>query len=1542
MLGKDYKEGGMRFQDFIGLELILECLNKYSKDKRYKGRFNFETNKNAEYTSNFDDIEITEEKIRRFQVKQKSELSVFGLEQLCDVFLNDILKDQKVEDDFSQNYLVVGISSSCSIGCDILEEITNQNYVISPIEQVFEFKDISIIEPILNDYYNSKCKNAKKHKDEYTKLLKSDYTYLKKFKVIIIKTTWFEITSGDDLFNRNIDRLLVQHEFYERALKLLPEGNSSALKEIMLYLISIVKTNFKNNQQLSEISILYDYILEKINLKKYIRQIDQNIPIDKNKYIYRQEYINDVLNYIKKDNIIFIQGTPGCGKTFFTRALIETLEEENYLVYKHYLYINKSDLNKTDRIEKEQIFFTINSQISESFPGLISRLGNSISDLKKALNEISSESTKKIVLIIDGLDHLNREESATKANLNEIINEFKSLATEQIIIIFLTQPLLEFEDKKLTIGNFSEDEAKTFLSFYNLDDDLCRKILSNTDRNPLLLHYLAEDGRSQFDNFPTDLNEYYDILYNENSKDLINYVVVGQNYLDYEDLKQLSNLSDVVFNDVLNDIYHVLIEVKYPFKTVMFFHESFKVFVFDKQNKYYRDFSVETNKIMGNILDYFLKLDNLKAKIYLPFLIVENGEYDKYNYSIDIIEHFNDVMELYINFIDLDKYYNALSKIYLQTQDYESLYRVSYLNTSYETFTNNFSSIQDALYLYLYYTKGIEYVNFVMGKSKFSQNEFGIRFCIEVLENGLTEFFNGDYRYYYTNDDIFGKLEDLDFNEKNILIETITYLIFDKNNYYKSTNSSHKRILGYILGEEPDFKKNSYSNDKWFYFDSDFYIIQYIFNKNKFETNHNKKAEKWLINLYKCLSTDHTFIEFKEKYNSECNIYITHIFFDYTNFIIPILILKSKYNSEIIEFLIDEILDYDSYNFKNQYTEKIIKNIFDILTYGNFEINSDFIKRFVKYDYKNIFITEESSNSEVLKFEIDKAIILKKYLGIKVDLNELQHYHSYGSYRDSQIRDLISVAKMLVENDADNLYEKIFKLVEMSFYATEIMERAKDVWDVPYEIINIYYKKDKIKAMIMIAHFYKITDFKFNYAEMFTNEILNDFLPNVDDELKLLGYYTCLLNSNRVKYICEIWKIEGFETEKDYVIKEYIDKNLKENIFYYKSCDIPYLDDFKEIIKGYTINHFKEINNTNDKYSIEDKDNAIEYSDYLIKNWEVILNDSTVGYDFYFRFTSELDADKVDEIFLYKLNSSFFDLWNYSNFILKNKNLIADLGKEARIKLLIIIFVNSYGWRRLDNIRIMELAIEIDKDMAKTVLKECLKCIDYIPPQGFILEYLIEENLKFCDEILQIYEYRLPRLVRTNIEYSPFDMFWFNYDDALNILFMMLSDGSMRASNQITYSTLLTFTYQQFLNKIYSWINTDVKICTLFKTDFLDDDSYLWLENMYMSNDFLHEDIILKNYWLNLNYKDIEIIKFENHVSGWRIIEGIETLNKYNLRHSQVCSLLNRTNVPNDVKLYISYVTDDTYFNDQDDENYRQTKMKDQYISELTYYFVRN
>lgn len=148
------------------------------------------------------------------------------------------------------------------------------------------------------------------------------------------------------------------------------------------------------------------------------------------------DFHDELMSQISEDGITVLWGSPGLGKSTYLSYLCEENEKSEIPVVRHHYYLSQSD-KTSGRWWFDTAAGSIIHQLSYWFPDDVNANQTGPSDLREVIEacaERCGKANKKLILIIDGLDHVWREQSDTR-QLSQLFDSLLPLPQNAHLVV---------------------------------------------------------------------------------------------------------------------------------------------------------------------------------------------------------------------------------------------------------------------------------------------------------------------------------------------------------------------------------------------------------------------------------------------------------------------------------------------------------------------------------------------------------------------------------------------------------------------------------------------------------------------------------------------------------------------------------------------------------------------------------------------------------------------------------------------------------------------------------------------------------------------------------------------------------------------------------------------------------------------------------------------------------------------------------------------------------------------------------------------------
>lgn len=342
-------------------------------------------------------------------------------------------------------------------------------------------------------------------------------------------------------------------------------------------------------------------------LSQYFKVVDE-------KYYIPNKDFHDKLNMALNElngGYIFIEGLPGIGKS---TSLTKFKEINSDITFAYYCFIPEAKNGFGELRHKSNYFLkSMCVAIENNFPNV--DLPNKYSDrFEEKFNlYIDKLGTlkKKIIFIIDGLDHVHRD---LEFNETSLLNQIKGNLPDGVFILLSSQyktvlsssVLAEINSDKrrhIIVSKFSQREIIQYLSNKCIiADDIIDHIERISGGIPIYLHYISEllikSDKNNYENVLNDLpdlidgliNSYHEYLFHKiENNEFANWVLAVLAYRkEHSNIETISEIlklagvknSIIEVQNVLNTFSHLLRQI--DGRSYSIFHNSFREFILSK------------------------------------------------------------------------------------------------------------------------------------------------------------------------------------------------------------------------------------------------------------------------------------------------------------------------------------------------------------------------------------------------------------------------------------------------------------------------------------------------------------------------------------------------------------------------------------------------------------------------------------------------------------------------------------------------------------------------------------------------------------------------------------------------------------------------------------------------------------------------------------------------------------------------------------------------------------------------------------------------
>ena len=376
-------------------------------------------------------------------------------------------------------------------------------------------------------------------------------------------------------------------------------------EEFALALLAKVRKNRSTGDSLSTLDI-YSYF----GIKTDYGAIQQFFPINESQKIETISIYDSLLADLRTDQRVALVGEPGMGKSWLIENFKKYIEHTETHLIRHLCYTDLNDQFQKERILVDVFYANLINEILELFPDFKKFKRRFYASDLEELNLLLSEIKDETILVIDGLDHIERiyqfrnlskEIRKTEIDIFGAINKLQP--SSYVKILAVSQPIEDLAALSgftpVTIPKWSVTDIRNYLKKVNITDvelnagTLLSEYLDiKVAGNPLYLRYITEEiGRleridiTHLDQIPvynTGLTSYYHYLLNRSTlREQVPRILSGLSFtVSIEELKEITHEGDFV-DEAITALLPV-IKLNVSQNGYSIYHESFRRFIIDQ------------------------------------------------------------------------------------------------------------------------------------------------------------------------------------------------------------------------------------------------------------------------------------------------------------------------------------------------------------------------------------------------------------------------------------------------------------------------------------------------------------------------------------------------------------------------------------------------------------------------------------------------------------------------------------------------------------------------------------------------------------------------------------------------------------------------------------------------------------------------------------------------------------------------------------------------------------------------------------------------
>lgn len=177
-------------------------------------------------------------------------------------------------------------------------------------------------------------------------------------------------------------------------------------------------------------------VLTATGLRTDFGRVEEELPIDESLVVRRTTEIGELEAALLSAPRVAVTGPPGAGKSWLLAQLDDALTTHGWVVATHYCFVDLADPIGALRGSSGAMFGSLIARLLDTDPTLatetVPRYAAGARELEEILRVGQSDNpARKIALIVDGLDHVDRRRDSGPEAAEDIVQELSSLQLPQ-------------------------------------------------------------------------------------------------------------------------------------------------------------------------------------------------------------------------------------------------------------------------------------------------------------------------------------------------------------------------------------------------------------------------------------------------------------------------------------------------------------------------------------------------------------------------------------------------------------------------------------------------------------------------------------------------------------------------------------------------------------------------------------------------------------------------------------------------------------------------------------------------------------------------------------------------------------------------------------------------------------------------------------------------------------------------------------------------------------------------------------------------------
>ncbi len=264
-----------------------------------------------------------------------------------------------------------------------------------------------------------------------------------------------------------------------------------------------------------------DTILQRTGLRTDFGAVTRRHPVNTAIEVTRAEAVSwlvrEAVQAADQNIPLLLSGPPGHGKSWICKQVVDSLEDQGWLVAEHYCYIGDADAERRPRVLVESLLGSLLRRLADQDPDLVANqrplFAASHGALEGAVAQARArDPVRRVALIVDGLDHVTRVIGSSSAHdpSLELVRELALLNLPAgSTLVLLSQPglhLRPLEDQgalRVSLPGLNDGELHRLASRLGVVDkdqhngdaeEFMRALAEKSEGNALYATYLCREA----------------------------------------------------------------------------------------------------------------------------------------------------------------------------------------------------------------------------------------------------------------------------------------------------------------------------------------------------------------------------------------------------------------------------------------------------------------------------------------------------------------------------------------------------------------------------------------------------------------------------------------------------------------------------------------------------------------------------------------------------------------------------------------------------------------------------------------------------------------------------------------------------------------------------------------------------------------------------------------------------------------------------------------------------------------------------------------